>query len=257
LLLYNSLQDVAAGGRSMDPIDRMVAWGGAGLLVGMMLLSLVALVTIPTGRPSESLLRNVPGADTVRAPIDNQSKENNSAVEPTPIERQSAVAAVEATPAPARPTGIPSPTPIPARTSIQLPTTLIGSRVLNETPLSPPPAALPTTTPRPSAPPAATPRATPAPLPTPLSTPLDACLQAETVIATDHNRLRIERGSLISYEAGVLVLATADGPVSLVITLETQVIGDLAVATQVRVEAHLTGSGRVMAKLVEVLCPQG
>jgi hypothetical protein len=73
----------------------------------------------------------------------------------------------------------------------------------------------------------------------------------------DHNRVRIERGSLASYEAGVLVLTTADGPVSLMITVETQVIGDLAAATQVRVEAQLTGNGKVMGKLVEVLCPPG
>jgi hypothetical protein len=29
------------------------------------------------------------------------------------------------------------------------------------------------------------------------------------------------------------------------------------VATQVRVEARLTGNGKIIAKLVEVLCPQG
>ena len=241
----------------MDPIDRMVAWGGAGLLFGMMLLSVVALVTILTGRPSESLLRNVPGADTLKAPIDNQGEEDNRAVEPTPVERQPTVAGVEATPAPARPTGVPSPTPTPTRTSIHLPTALIGARVPIETPLSPAPAALPTTTPRPSGSPAATPLATPAPLPTPTSTPLDTCLQAESGIAIDRNRVRIERASVVSYQAGELVLATADGPVVLVITVETQVIGDLAVATQMRAEAHLTGSGKVIATLVEVLCTQG
>jgi len=240
----------------MDPIDRLLAWASAGLGVGMMLLSLVALVTILTGQSSESLLRDVPGADTLRVPIDNESK-NDSAEEQPPMERQPAVAGVEATPAPARRAGSPSATPTPARTSIQLPTTPIAPRVLNEPLLSPAPSALPTTPPRPSATPAVSPRATPAPLPTPTSTPVDTCLQAESGIAIDHNRVRIERASLISYEAGVLVLATAEGPVSLVITLETQIIGDLAVATQVRVEAHLTGNGRVIARLVEVLCPQG
>jgi len=72
----------------------------------------------------------------------------------------------------------------------------------------------------------------------------------------DHNHVRIERASLVSYQAGLLALATADGPVVLVITVDTQIIGDLALATQVRVGAQLTGNGRVMAKLVEVLCPQ-
>jgi hypothetical protein len=86
---------------------------------------------------------------------------------------------------------------------------------------------------------------------------VDTCLQAESGIAIDHNRVRIERASLVSYGAGLLDLSTADGQVVLVITIDTQIIGDLAVATQVRVEAHLTGTGRVMAKLVEVLCPQG
>ena len=235
----------------------MVAWVSAGLLVGMMLLSLVALVTILTGRPSESLLRNVPGADTLRAPIDNEGTHNDSAGDPTPLEQQTAVAGVEATPALARPTGSSSPTPTPARTSIHLATALIGAQAPNGTPSSPTPVALPTTTPRPSASPAATPRPTPTPLPTPTPTPLDACLQAESGIAIDHNRVRIERGSLVSYQAGVLVLGTADGPVSLMITLETQVLGDLSVATQVRAEAHLTGSGKLIASLVEVLCPQG
>jgi hypothetical protein len=238
----------------MDPIDRMLTWAGAGLGVGMMLLSLVALVTILTGQSSESLLRNVPGANTLRAPIDNEGK-NDSADKQTPVERQQAVAAVEATPAPTLRAGSASPTPTPARLSVELPTTPIGARVPNETPLSPTPAAFPAT---PAAGfPTATPRPTPTPLPTPLSTPRDACLQAVSGIVTDHNHVRIERGSLVSYGAGVLVLATADGPASLVITVDTQITGDLTVATQVRVEAQSTGNGKIIAKLVEVLCPQG
>jgi hypothetical protein len=240
----------------MDPIDRMAAWGGAGLLVGMMLLSLVALVTILTERPSENLSRDVPGTDTLRAPIDNESKANNFADEPTPVERQPAVAGVEATPAPAPRAGGPSPTPTRARLSVELPTTPIGARVPNETPLSPTSSALPTT-PGAAGSPAVTPRPTPTPLPTPLSTPQDACLQAVSGIEINHNQVRIERGSLVSYGAGLLVLATADGAVSLVITVDTQVTGDLAVATQVRVEAQSTGNGKIIAKLVEVLCPQG
>lgn len=73
----------------------------------------------------------------------------------------------------------------------------------------------------------------------------------------DHNHMFIERGSLVSYGAGVLVLVTADGPVSLVITVETQIIGNLALATQVRVEAQLTGNGKLNGRVVEVLCPLG
>jgi hypothetical protein len=113
------------------------------------------------------------------------------------------------------------------------------------------------TTPGAAGSPAVTPRPTPTPLPTPLPTPRDACLQAVSGIEINHNQVRIERGSLVSYGAGVLVLATADGPVSLVITVDTQVTGDLAVATQVRVEAQSTGNGKIIAKLVEVLCQHG
>jgi hypothetical protein len=71
---------------------------------------------------------------------------------------------------------------------------------------------------------------------------------------TDHKRILIERGSVVSYGAGMLVLATADGPVSLVITIDTVVTGDLSLATQVRAEAHLTGNGRLIARTVDVLC---
>jgi hypothetical protein len=126
--------------------------------------------------------------------------------------------------------------------------------VPNAPPPSPPPAGLAPTTPGPAASPTTTPSRTPTPQPTPVPSPLDSCLQAESGIEINHNRLRIARGSLVSYEAGVLVLATANGPISLVITVDTQVIGDLTVATQVRVEAHLTGNRKVVATLVEVLC---
>ena len=239
----------------MDPIERMAVAGSAGLVVGMLVLFLVGLASILTGRTSESLLRPVPSVDALTALIGDE--QNDSADEQGPVERQPAVAAVEATPAPVRRPGSPSPTPTPAGNLIELPTTLIGARLPNETPLSLPPAALPTTTPGPSASPATTPRAIPGAQPTPLSTPFDPCLQAESGIEMNHNHMRIKRGSLVAYEPGVLLLATADGLVSLMITVETQVIGDLGVAKQVRVEAQLTGNGKAMAKLVEVLCPQG
>ena len=240
----------------MDPIDRMLAWASAGLGVGMMLLSLVALVTIWPGQSSKSLLRDVPGADTLTATIDD-ARENDSADEQPPVDRPQAVAAVEATPAPAPSSGNPSPTPTPARVATDLPATPRGARVSNETPLSPSPPALQTPAPATLVPPPTTPTRTPTPQPTPAPTPLDSCLQAESGIVVDHNRLRIARGSVVSYGAGVLVLATADGPISLVITADTLVTGDLTVATQVRVEAHRTGSGKIVTQLVEVLCPHG
>jgi len=234
----------------MDTIDRVSAAGGAVLMVGTLVLVLVGSVMILTAEPSERPLRNV------SVPVD-EVRRMTARTSNRPVEREPAVAAVAATPAPDRP-GSPSPTPTPARTLIELPTTLTRARVANETPVSLPPAPA---TPGPLAPPAATPmptpQATPEPQPTPLSTPLDACLQAESGIVRDRKRIRIERGSLVSYEAGVLVLATADGPVSLVITAETQLTGHLAVATQVRVEAHLAGNGDIIAKLVEVLCTRG
>jgi hypothetical protein len=239
----------------MEPIERFSVWGSGAVLVGMMLLSLVALVTIWSGQSSESLLRDIPAADTLTATIDD-TKEIDSADGQPPIDRPQAVAAIEATPVPDQPPGSPSPTPRPPHTSVNQPLSPIRAGVPNETPLSPLPAAMPTTAPESSTPPAATPRATPVPVPTPLPTPLDPCPQPESGIQLDHNQVRIERGTLVSYEAGVLVLATADGPVSLVVTVETQVLGDLAAATQVRVEAQLTGNGKLKGKRVEVLCPQ-
>lgn len=239
----------------MEPIERFSVWGSGAIIVGILFLSLVALVTLWSPQPPESVPRDIPAADTFTTAVDDVTQSDTSDEQPA-TDRPQAVAAIEATPAPAQPDGRPSPTPTPALSSIEPPTTA-GSRAPNETPLSPVPAAPPVPPPQTPISPAATPTATAVPPATPIPTPTDSCLQPESAIVMDHNHMFIERGSLVSYGAGVLVLVTADGPVSLVITVETQIIGNLALATQVRVEAQLTGNGKLNGRVVEVLCPLG
>ena len=246
----------------MDPIEKAGAVGSAAIIVSAFVLFLIGAAIIFTSQSPEKLLREVPGAGPLTEPIVG-TQDDAPAEHPPPDGPPAGVAAASATPAPAR-RAAPSATPTPGSPrSTGGPVAPLEALTREDAPAVQAPGVLPLVTPQPPGSPAAAPGgppppdATPAPVPTttPVPTPFDACLQPESTIAMDHNRLRIERASLILYDGASLVVSTVDGPVSLVMTLETQVLGDLGTATQVRVEAHRTGSGKVIGDVVQVLCP--
>jgi hypothetical protein len=256
----------------MDGLDKLTAAGSGVLIVGMTVLFLAGLVLIVAEGSSESVLRDIPAAAKLARPDSGETRETNRRDEQPPGDAQPAVAAAEASPDPSGEAGGPSPTPTPAAAVSEFPVAQVGARALNETAPVPPaastptpagaPGTQPTRTPRPPAPPTASPRpaptAEPVPEPTPVPTPPpESCAQAESGIVIHNHRILIERGSVLFYGAGLLALATADGPVTLEVTADTAVVGDLGLARQVSVEAHVTGNERVIARAVEVLCSQG
>jgi hypothetical protein len=256
----------------MDGLDKLTAAGSGVLIVGMTVLFLAGLVVIVAGGSSESVLQEIPAVAKLARP---DSGETNRRDEQPPGDAQRAVLAAEASPDPSGEAGGPSPTSTPAPAVSEFPVAQAGARTLNDTAPVPraastptpagAPGTQPTRTPRPPAPttsPRPAPTAEPAPEPTAEPTPVptprpESCAQAESGIVIHNHRILIERGSVLFYGAGLLALATADGPVTLEVTADTAVVGDLGLARQVRVEAHMTGNERVIARAVEVLCSQG
>jgi hypothetical protein len=100
----------------------------------------------------------------------------------------------------------------------------------------------------------------PTPVPTPPLTPQpEPCsLGGGTPLVEQNGKhVRIEYGSVVSFQVGVLVVDAAGTSAVLRIGGLTEVVGDLGAATLVQAEGRRLSDGTVDAERVEVLCPDG
>ena len=67
--------------------------------------------------------------------------------------------------------------------------------------------------------------------------------------------VKIKRGTVLSFMDGTLTIDTPAGPLSVLITSDTEVRGDLSIAAEVRLEGTLDEDGAVVAEKVRALCP--
>jgi hypothetical protein len=254
---YHGVEPLTRKRPNMDPIEKVSFAGSAAIMTAIVALFAIGLAIGLTGHSGEEFVRELPAADPGTVPFVGEESEVPDKT--PPASPPGAVAALASAA---------SPTPTPGnRYSNDGPTGPAEARVLSEDGLSvqalgPLPSAAPRhesaplPTPLPGGGGSPQPDPTPEPLPTitPLPTPVDRCLQPESSIVVDNHRVHIDRGSIISYNGAVLNLSTSDGPITLVVNRDTQILGDLSVASQVRAEAHQTGSGKIIARVVEVLC---
>lgn len=74
-------------------------------------------------------------------------------------------------------------------------------------------------------------------------------------VKIEGNEIEIERGTVLSFDGGVLMVDAPAGPFTVMIDAGTEVDGDLSLATEVRVEGTLTDGASVQAEEVKTLCP--
>ena len=66
---------------------------------------------------------------------------------------------------------------------------------------------------------------------------------------------KIKRGAVLSFMDGTLTVDAPGGPISVLITSDTEVKGDLSIAAEVRLEGMLDEDGAVVAEKARALCP--
>lgn len=237
------------GALMLSFIERF-AIGGAAAVVGLMaVLGIFGFLSLLGAEPDEPLddLRSVeemltPGSDT---PIRTKA---------TPGERGPGFV-VPGEEAPASPSPALSPQPTATPLVAVLAVVKPGERTPTPAPRggAPAPAGAPTTAPTPRATPIATPAPTPGPTPAPQP---DACSAGGTpVLRQTGKHVRIEYGSVASFQGGVLVVNVAGAIEALQVTASTEVLGNLSAATLVHAQGRRAGDGTVTAERVEVLCP--
>ncbi len=67
--------------------------------------------------------------------------------------------------------------------------------------------------------------------------------------------VEIKRGTVLSFEGGLLMIESPEGPLSVIVNTSTDVEGNLSLAEEVRVKGTLTEEGAILAEEVRVLCP--
>jgi hypothetical protein len=109
-------------------------------------------------------------------------------------------------------------------------------------------------TPAPDAP-VGTPTPTPAPQPL-----IDECNRGpghagDLRLEIKDGETRIKRGTVLAFTDGMLTVDTPGGPVSVLITSDTDIKGDLSLAAEVRIEGEFDADGNIVAEEARALCP--
>lgn len=73
----------------------------------------------------------------------------------------------------------------------------------------------------------------------------------------DDGQVEIKRGTVSASSGDSITVETPTGPVTVVITEDTEIKGDLASAAEVNVKGDLQDDDSILAREVEVLCPTG
>jgi hypothetical protein len=71
----------------------------------------------------------------------------------------------------------------------------------------------------------------------------------------DHDEVKIKRGAVLAFVDGSLTVDTPGGPITVMITSDTEVKGDLTLATEVRLESAFDDAGNILAEEIRALCP--
>ena len=69
--------------------------------------------------------------------------------------------------------------------------------------------------------------------------------------------VEIKRGTVMSFTPGVITVKSLGGSITVMITGDTKIIGDLSLATEVRVKGDLAQDGSVVADRAWAICPNG
>jgi hypothetical protein len=104
--------------------------------------------------------------------------------------------------------------------------------------------------------------ATPSPASTPNAEPNEECNRGggnggSQRFEVDDGQVEIKRGTVSASSGDSITVETPTGPVTVVITEDTEVKGDLASAAEVNVKGDLQDDDSVLAREIEVLCPTG